>query len=384
MNTVKNKTIMIIAGEPSGDVHGAHLVNAIKKKTPDLTFFGIGGDSLKAVGVKIVVHADKLSVMGFTEVFIKIPLILNCLKIAKQTLVNKKPDLLILIDFPDFNLRMAAFAKKQGVKVLYYISPQVWAWRSGRVKKIAKIVDHLAVILPFEKKYYKSHDIAVTYVGHPLMDNYLCKEKNNSLKNRDNKNIVGLFPGSRKSEIETLLPIMLNTCIIIAKNIGKTEFLLSVAPSTDKGMMLAAVRPYKGMIDIKLISEKADKVLNRSTLCIAVSGTVTLEAAILETPMIIIYKCSTINYFLGKILANIKHIGLANIIADKTIVPELIQKDATPKKIAKEACRLLSDQKALNKTAADLLKVRIALGEPGASDKTANIAISLIKKTDKI
>ncbi len=384
INNQNNKSIMIIAGEPSGDLHGAHLVNAIKKKEPELYFFGIGGTGLKDAGVQIIVDADKLSVMGFTDVLIKIPTILNCLKTAKQTLINRKPDLLILIDFPDFNLRMAAFAKKHGIKVLYYISPQVWAWRSGRIKKIAKVVDHLAVILPFEKKYYKSHDIEVTYVGHPLMDNYSGEDQNISIKNSQNKNIIGLLPGSRKSEIENLLPVMLETCIIIAKNIKRTKFLLSVAPSADKDMMIAATRPYKGMINIELVLEKANTVLNKSTLCIAASGTVTLEAAILQTPMIIIYKCSSINYFLGKILTNIKYIGLANIIADKTIVPELIQKDATPKKIAKEACRLLSDQTVLNKTVIDLLKVKQALGDPGASEKTANIAISLIKNKDKI
>ena len=372
---IKKKNIMIIAGEASGDKHGAKLVEAMKKKRDNLFFCGIGGEALQAAGVKLIVHASQLCVVGITEVFFKIPGILKGLAAARRLIQTLKPDLLILIDFPDFNLHVAGAAKKNGIPVLYYISPQIWAWRKGRIKKIGALVDHMAVILPFEEIYYKKHAIPASFVGHPLLDD------NSSTKcpgfRKETDLVLGILPGSRNSEIVRHLPVMLDAAdLISAKNRG-LKVIVSLASTVDKSLVNRIFEDYKGTTKFEIHSKSVDQVIKKSKIVVAASGTVTLETAILETPMVIIYKVSPLSYRIGRALIKVKYIGIVNLIAGKKIVPELVQEDASPEKIADTVNNLLKDQVKLEAVKKKLLGIKALLGCPGASRRVAEIALDL-------
>ena len=372
---IKKKNIMIIAGEASGDKHGAKLVAAMKEKRDNLFFCGIGGEALQAAGVKIVVHASQLCVVGITEVFSKIPSILKGLAAARRLIQTLKPDLLILIDFPDFNLHVAGAAKKNGIPVLYYISPQIWAWRKGRIKKIGTLVDHMAVILPFEEIYYKKHAISASFVGHPLLDDNSFG--NGSGFRKKPEPVLGILPGSRNSEIVRHLPVMLDAADLISARNRGLKVILSVADTVDKNLVNRILGDYKGNTKFEIHSKSVDGVIEKSKIVLAASGTVTLEAAISGTPMVIIYKISPLSYMLGKALINLENIGLVNLIAGKKIVPELIQGDASPEKIADTVNNMLKDQVKLEAVEKELLGIKDLLGGPGASRRVAKIALDL-------
>ncbi|NQT70753.1 MAG: lipid-A-disaccharide synthase [Desulfobacteraceae bacterium] len=369
---------MIIAGEASGDHHGAKLVNAMQKKNNALFFCGIGGQSLKNEGVRILVDASELAVVGITEVLYKITSILKGLSVAKKALKTMHPDLLILIDFPDFNLNVAATAKKLEIPVLYYITPQVWAWRSGRVKKIGKLVNHVAVILPFEADFFKRHQIPVTFVGHPLLDNDHSSPAAALERPAEPNPTVGLLPGSRDREIARHLPVMLDAARILAERIKNIKFVISLAPSVEKQYVEALIAKHKALINFEMVEGGVDEVFEKCRLVVAASGTVTLESAISGTPMVIIYKLSPISYWLGRILIRVKHIGLVNLIAGKRIVPELLQGEASPSKIADTVFEMLNDVPGLERLRNELLSTRDALGEPGASERVADIALNML------
>lgn len=374
---INKKTVMIIAGEASGDVHGSRLVRSMHKRNSGLFFYGIGGRALRDAGVKILVDAEELSVVGITEVFSKLLGILKGIRIAKRSLKRMRPDLLILIDFPDFNLHVAATAKKLKIPVLYYISPQVWAWRPGRVNKIGKLVDHMAVILPFEQQFYRKHNIPVTFVGHPLLDNKnatdsICKD----ITTRES--VIGLFPGSRDREIARHLPVILKAAGLISKRAGKVKFIISLASSVAREHIENIVKKHKATIDFDIVADSVDKVFKQCKLVVAASGTVTLEAAISGTPMLIIYKVSPITYWLGKIMIKVNNIGLVNLIAGREIVPELVQSKASPENIADTALNMLNDASGLEMLRNELLGVRESLGGPGASERVAEIALSML------
>ncbi|HUV50304.1 MAG TPA: lipid-A-disaccharide synthase [Anaerolineae bacterium] len=374
---LNKKSVMIIAGEASGDIHGSRLVTAMHKRNSDLFFYGIGGRALRDVGVKILVDAEELSVIGITEVFSKLRDILKGIRIAKRSLKRMRPDLLILIDFPDFNLHVAATAKKLKIPVLYYISPQVWAWRPGRVSKIGKLVDHMAVILPFEQQFYRKHNVPVTFVGHPLLDNKHATD--NICGNiTTGASVIGLLPGSRDGEIARHLPVMLKAAGLIAKRAGKVKFIISIAPSIEREHIEDIVKNYKQKIDFDIIADSVDKVFRKCRLVVAASGTVTLEAAISGTPMLIIYKVSPISYWLGKIMIRIKNIGLVNLIAGREIVPELVQSKASPENIADTVLNMLNDASGLERLRKELLSVKDSLGGPGASERVAEIALGML------
>ena len=368
---------MIIAGEASGDMHGAHLVKAMWALNRELDFFGIGGNALRQAGVHLLLDNSQIAVVGISEVFSKFKIILRALRIVKQGLSRIRPKLLILIDFPDFNLHVAATAKKLGIPVMYYISPQVWAWRTGRVRKIKSVVDHMVVIFPFELSFYRKWHVPVTFVGHPLLDGMISGISRNKKRNlKEDGLLIGLLPGSRDVEIARLLPTMVQAAGILSEQIPDIRFAIPVASSVDRTLVEKIVK--KGTARVSILPDGLGDVLNEAALVITASGTVTLEAALAGTPMIVVYKVSPLSYWLGKRLIRVKHIGMANLVAKKPIVPELIQHEASAEKIARQALQMVRDEKQLAQMRLKLRDVAESLGTSGASKRAAEVAIGLL------
>jgi lipid-A-disaccharide synthase len=377
----KTKTVMIVAGEASGDMHGASLVHEMLRIDPSLNFYGIGGNKMQDAGVKLLINASETAVVGLTEVISKFGTLFRIIRQVKKSLDEMKPELVILIDYPDFNLNFVApAAKKRNIKIFYYISPQVWAWRKSRINKIKRLVDKMAVILPFEVDTYAAKGYVVDYVGHPLLD--LVKptySKQESLKifNLDeSKTTIGLLPGSRQSEVVKLLPEMLLAAEILAHKIQNVQFILPLADTLEEKTVGDIVSEFT--IKVKIISGQTYDAVSCCDLAIVASGTATLETALLRVPMIIIYKISPLSYFIGKLIVNIKNIGLANIIAGKTVVPELIQEDANGNRIAAEALDILTDGERKQEMIKELAAIRSKLGNPGAARKTAQLAYDML------
>ncbi len=377
MSSTDLKRVMIIAGETSGDQHGAKVVTALKEKYPDISFTGIGGPAMQAAGVHILVDSHTLAVVGITEVFAKGASLLKGLSTAKKALKRLKPDLLILIDFPDFNLNVAAAAKKAGVRVLYYISPQIWAWRSGRARKIKRRVDHMAVILPFEADFYHRFQVPVTFVGHPLLDG-VSGDPPALPDPAGAEPIVGLLPGSRDKEVHRLLPEMLKAAYFLKRMIPGIRFLLSLAPSVKKELFDDIMSRHGSGVEFEIETGGVQDIFKRCTLLVAASGTVTLEAALAGVPMVIAYKVSPVSYWLGRTLIRVKYIGLANLISGKQIVPELIQKAATGENIAEAVEQMLSNPAELTGCRKALLSLRKELGGQGASGRVADLAAQMM------
>lgn len=376
----KKKQIMIVAGEASGDLHGGNLVQAIHRIDPEIKFYGIGGRKLRAAGIELTAEAAEMAVVGLTEVASKLRFILKVMSQLKASLKKDRPDLLILIDYPDFNLPLAKAAKKYGVKVLYYISPQVWAWRRGRIAKIKKVVDRMAVILPFENDLYKEAGVDSTFVGHPLLDvvrtKYPRKEALRRFDLAEGVTTVGILPGSRQSEVTRLLPIMLGAAEIINKEIKPVQFVLPLADTLDISFVSQVIARYS--VAVKVIPDEVYDVIACADIAMVASGTATLETALMETPMIIVYKVSAPSYYVGKMVIRVDHIGLVNIIAGKEVVPELIQFDATPEKMAASVIHILSSRERMENIKAELSKIRNMLGSHGAAEKVARLAYDMI------
>jgi lipid-A-disaccharide synthase len=350
------------------------------KIDPDIRFYGVGGRNLQAAGVELTADAAEMAVVGLTEVVSKLGFILKVLAQLKASLKKDRPDLLILIDYPDFNLPLAKAAKKYGIKVFYYISPQVWAWRRGRIGKIKKIVDRMAVILPFEAKLYQEAGVDAAFVGHPLLDavraKYPRKEALRRFDLREGITTVGILPGSRQSEVTRLLPVMLGAAEIIKEKIKPVQFVLPLADTLDMAFVSQLIAKYP--VAVRLIPNEVYDVIGCTDIAMVASGTATLETALMETPMVIIYKVSAPSYYVGRMVINVDHIGLVNIIAGKEIVPELIQFEASPEKIAAKVIGILTTKGRSEHIREELKKIRGMLGSHGAAERVACLAYDMI------
>ncbi|MDY6987977.1 MAG: lipid-A-disaccharide synthase [Thermodesulfobacteriota bacterium] len=373
----EKREIMIIAGEASGDIHGAHLVKAMRASNRDLAFFGIGGNALRQAGVRVFIDNAEIAVVGISEAFSKAGILLSALRTVKEELKRVRPDLVIVIDFPDFNLQVAKAATRLGIPVMYYISPQIWAWRRGRVKKIKKVVDHMVVIFPFEVTFYEKWDVPVTFVGHPLLDNVNSGTSGEPKEDLAGKGpLIGLLPGSRNGEVRHLFPTMVQAADMLSEKVPDIRFAVPVASSVDRALVESMAR--QGASNFLLLSDRLQDILDKSTLVVTASGTVTLEAAIAGTPMIIVYKLSGFSYWFGKRFIQVKHIGLVNLVAGRRVVPELIQDEASAENISRQVLQMLADKDALVGMRRQLRDVVRRLGDPGASERAAAVAMGLL------
>jgi len=375
-----NKQVVIVAGEASGDLHAAHLINELQLLDPSISISGMGGLNMRNTGADIFIDADELAVVGIIEILAKYSIIKKALNTLKQRLEQNPPDLLILIDYQEFNQKLAAYAKSIGIKVLFYIGPQVWAWRPKRVHKMAKIVDQMAVILPFEVPLYESAKVAVEFTGHPLVDDVIADktlEQAKELLKLEDLTTVGLFPGSRTGEIEKVLPVMLATAAILKKQKPDLQFALPIASTLN----IETFKPYEGDITdlhIHLISNNSYDVMQACDAIMTASGTATLEIGLMERPMAIVYKISAISYAILKRLVKIKHIGLVNILSDREIVREFIQADAKPEAIAREISKILDDENYNKNMREHLALLRQKLGKGGGSKNVARLALKML------
>lgn len=378
---MNNPKVMLVAGEASGDLHCSRLASKLKELCPSIMLFGMGGKLMSNADVEINYDISDLSVMGITEVLGKIPIILKRLKGLKSLMEERKPDAVVFVDFPDFNMRLIPFAYKKKIPIIYYIPPKAWAWRKKRAYTIAKYATVVASIFPFEADVYKSAGANVHYVGHPLLDfSKPSMSKEESLKKfnlNPDKPIIGLMPGSRKKEIKRLLQIMIDSAKLIKAEIGDCQFILPIAHTIPRDMIPQISDPPITLID----STDVYNMMSITDLIIMASGTATLEAAFSLAPMIVIYKVSLLSWIVMKNLVNpnIKSTALPNIIVDKEIVPELLQSKANPKDITKIAIRLLKNPDELESQRRELKKVVDQMGECGAVERTARLILDIIE-----
>ena len=374
--------ILILAGEASGDDHAAEFVRELKLMQPQMKITGMGSQAMKKAGVDVFYDSSKIAVMGLVEVLRHWGDIKQAMNLVKLKLEQTRPDLLILVDYPEFNLKMARHAKSLGIKVLFYISPQVWAWRPRRIHKIGRLIDHMAVIFKFEEPYYQRANIPVSFVGHPLVDKVVADQDRNICRQQlgvaDDEQLVGLFPGSRQSELSRLLPLMFETAKKMHQQNPALKFLLPIAAALDYEELsqLCAgnnppIIPTQGNIY---------EMISSCDAIVSCSGTVTLEIALLEVPLCIVYRMSWLSYQILSRLITIPHVGLANIVVGKQIVRELLQEDATPGKVSNELFELLDNKDYRQKVKADLAGVRQNLGEGNGAGNMAQLVLDMLKK----
>ncbi len=374
------KKILIVAGEASGDLHGAKVAEALLRLDPEIQVWGMGGEQLRRVGAEILIDSSRLAVVGITEVLGRMGSLYRAYRNLRGLIQRKEISLLILIDFPDFNLLLARVAKDARVPVLYYISPQVWAWRSGRTKKIAQRVQKMAVIFPFEVPLYREAGLEVQFVGHPLMDAFGpgSTPASSAPPQKDWKGnpLIALLPGSRHKEVISLLPEMVRGAQIITRRKPEAQFLLALAPAMSSDEIRKFL-PSSGAA-ITLVEGKTYQTIRAADLVIVASGTATLETAILGKPMVITYRVSPLSYWVGRAMIKVKWIGLANIVAGRTLVPELIQEEARGERIAEEAMRILDDEPYREEMIGGLAEVGRKLGTPGAAERVAKMALEMM------
>ena len=367
----------IIAGEASGDLHASNLVAEIKKKDKKAEFRGCGGDLMKAQGVDLLKHYRTMAYMGFVEVAVNLRKVLNNIARVKKDIVDYQPDVVILVDYPGFNLRIANFAHEKGFKVVYYISPQIWAWKRRRVHQIKKSVDKMLVILPFEEEFYKRYGVDVTFVGNPLLDelakvgtgNRSIFLRRNSLGER--REIIALWPGSRRQEVTRTLPVMVK----VASHFPDYQFVIAGVSSLDKSLY----KDIMGNSDVFFVENQTYELLQNSSAALVTSGTATLETALFSVPEVVCYKATGLSYFLAKWMIKVNFISLVNLIMDKEVVKELIQGDLNEDNLVKEVDQLLHNGKRQRQLLEDYEELKDKLGNAGASEKAAVVIIEALK-----
>lgn len=364
----------LIAGEASGDLHGSNLMKALKQHDANASFNYFGGDLMKAEGGTLRKHYSEMAFMGFVEVITNLGTVLRNIKMAKQDILANKPDVLILIDFPGFNLKIADFAKTHEIPVFYYISPKVWAWNQKRVLKIKKIVDRMFCILPFEVDFYKSWGMEVDYVGNPILDAIALNKPNANFKSNyglDDRPLIAFLPGSRRQELERVLPEMLK----IVERFPEFQFAIAGAPSFSE----KDYEQYLGNYSIPIIFNDTYNLVLNAKAAVVTSGTATLETALLKTPQVVVYKGNSISIAIARMLVNIKYISLVNLVMDDDVVKELIQEDCSGEKISAEIDLIMNDQSYRKHMLQNYEKLASRMGQPGASERAAELMIKYLK-----
>jgi len=370
--------LLISCGEPSGDLYGAELLRHLRQDPPGLAAFGVGGDRLVDQGVSLTAHVRDLAVVGILEVIRHIPTIRRSFGRVVAEIDRQRPDAAVLVDYPDFNLRLAKELRQRGVPVIYYVSPQVWAWKRGRVRTIRDTVSRMVVIFPFEKALYEAAGVPVTYVGHPLVDLvHPAPDRRaflSGLRLDPARPVVAVLPGSRTTEVANNLPPLIEAAGIVLQRRPEAQFVLAAAPLLDA----AALQSRCGGVPIRVVANETHAVVGAADLALVASGTATVETALLGTPMVVVYRVSPITYALGRRFVSVAHFAMVNLIAEREVVPELIQSDFTPSRVAEEALSLLTDRARAKRMREDLADVRGRLGEPGASARAAAVVRELL------
>jgi lipid-A-disaccharide synthase len=368
-----NKKIFIVAGEASGDLHGADLARALVSLDPEVTLSGMGGERMRRAGVTLHVDAGELAAVGITEALSSIPAVLRALGRLRSALDAEDPALLLLIDFPDFNFWLARSSRWMGIPVVYYISPQVWAWRKGRIRTLKRLVKKMLVIFPFEEALYREAGIPVTFVGHPMLDRLRDipsrEEARHHLGYDPTDRVIGLLPGSREGEVRHHLPVLREAAAQILQAEPGVRFLLAVSDSLPTGLVQTLLEGSKSAI--RPVRGRTYEVMRAADLLITASGTATLEAGLLGTPMVIIYRVSRLTWWVGRLLVDVPAIGMVNLVAGRRVVPELLQWDFTPEQVARVALELLQSPETLESIRQELQQIRRKLGEEGTSLRAA-------------
>jgi lipid-A-disaccharide synthase len=365
--------ILIVAGEASADLHAARALHELERLRPGVHAFGVGGPRLRAAGLEALAPAEDISVMGLAEVLPRIPRILGILRALARAAAERRPKAALLVDLPDFNLRLAAKLKKLGIPVVYYVSPSIWAWRRGRAKKIAKVVDRMLCILPFEERFYDGTGVSASFVGHPFAERPAPQEPvryREALGLPASRTTIALVPGSRPSELRRIFPAMLDAAERIRALRPDAQFVVPVAPTLARAQVEPYVAAHRAL-EVRLVDGRTEEVVGASDAALVKSGTSTLETAIMLRPMVVVYRLSWLTYLVGRILVRIAHFALVNILAGRGLVTELLQRDASPERMAAEIERLLGDRGAREAQLQGLREVRASLGEPGAAERVA-------------
>ncbi len=363
--------LAIVAGEASGDLHAAHVVRELKKLEPELTTFGIGGEMLARENMELLHHANELGMVGLFNVLRHLPMFMGIMRDLMTRIEQERPDAVLLVDYPGFNMRVAKRCKQLGIRVIYYISPQIWAWRQGRVRQIAETVDHMIVLFPFEADFYREHGVPVTYVGHPII------EQKAGVRRAARKGALrlALLPGSRKQEVASLLPPMIDAVNALRRELDVNAYIIQ-APTIEHEMLDAILKRHNA--EIPILPHDRGEAIAASDVALSSSGTATLECAVLGTPVIVMYRLTRLTYLLARRLVKVPYFSLVNIVAEKEVVPELIQRDVNGERIAAEVKRI-TEPATHARISAELDEVRARLGEQGASRRAAEAIMSVVR-----
>lgn len=370
---------MLVVGEASGDAHGAQLVEALHKRDPALNIYGVAGEQLQRTQFEMLFSVAKLTGMGLVELAGNLKNLWHANSILKRALKQRRPNLLVLIDFPEFNLRLARLAKSLRIPVLYYVSPQIWAWRKGRVRQIARWVDHMAVIFPFEASFYQRHGVKATFVGHPLLETVKASANREETLAKigldPGEPVIALLPGSRRGEVSRHLPVMCAAAVRLRRE-RKVQFFCVRATTIGADEVRSLLDD--AALHIPVVESERYNAVHAADVVWTASGTATVETALLGRPMIIVYRLSWLTYLIARWLVRVEHIGMVNLIANERVMPELIQGDVTPERIVAETRILLDDPKIRSNIVEKLAKWRELLGVPGAAERVADLAFSMM------